>query len=1208
MKKIILLFLILSCFIQATELDKVSLQLKWKYQFQFAGFIIAKEKGFYKDVGLDVDIKEFDEKIDVTKDIENEVSDFGISDSALIYNALKGENIVGMMPIFQHSPFILLGLKSSSIKSIQDIESKSLALYSGLDGISIKTMLKSNNINYKEKAPIFTLDKLLSGEIDMMSAYISNEPYIANKNNIDIITFAPKDYGFEGYGDILFTSKEMLNKKPRIVQNFYDASKKGWDYAFSHTNETVELLHKKYNSLNKSEGALIYEADKLKDLSGFGNNFGEFDSEKIKSIAQLFNLMKGENNKLENLDDFIYQPVKNSDFTQKGVNVVLGFDKPPFIFGKSSQLGIEADIIKECFDLMNYKVNITQNTNSYMQNILYKDNDIDAVGTISKQGNKLFYSDVFSTYKNYVITRKSDNLVINSLEDLEDIKFVTWKNAYNDLGNKFYKLFNPITGKFKSSYNENFSQEDDAQVFFSKKVDAIIVDKTIFNWFKLHFNNKEEYIFHDIFKIEKTYPITFRNEKLKNEFNIALRTLKENGRYDEIIKFYQTQNVENLIVFTKLLVEISSKYLVNQDKKKLKAILKKFFIHPDIKNISINSDDLNLFLTKEKELIVDTQANNIPNMGTIKQKIYYQKSGQILSIGQINIHYKKNYKANNTQLIPSLRSFKNLQNDDFSYIQSVYKKLNLSNNINLTKDELEYIKDKKTIKVCVHENQYPFIILDEFNSGISIEYLNNISAQTDLKYQLIKADNHQKHLTMLKDGICDVVPTIVTNPNKFQYLTTTDSIVSDNIVLVTKISEPYIDDFSNKKVGIQIGTKSLQQYVKSIYPNINLVEVETYDMNKILNNEFYGYIDSSYQMSYQILTHYSNELKIMSKVGNTKINGSFGVTNREPHLLSIINKSIRNMSDLEIEKIQNSWRSIEVHKSFDYSLFWKVISIFFIILSIIIFSYIKQRKLHIEIKEEKDKFNKSLEEKVKIEVEKNREQQLLMLHQSRLAQMGEMISMIAHQWRQPLNSLSVITQTTVFRYKMGTLDDEKMEYFDVNSKKIIKQMSETINDFRDFFKPEKEKVEFCINDIIIESIKIVEPIFKINNVKIIFRELKETDIYMLGYPNELGQAILNIINNAKDALMENSVDEKIVNITLDKNIDKIIICISDNAGGISSEIIDKIYDPYFSTKEGKNGTGLGLYMTKLIIEDHMNGDLRVSNTDVGAIFKISLSI
>jgi len=246
--------------------------------------------------------------------------------------------------------------------------------------------------------------------------------------------------------------------------------------------------------------------------------------------------------------------------------------------------------------------------------------------------------------------------------------------------------------------------------------------------------------------------------------------------------------------------------------------------------------------------------------------------------------------------------------------------------------------------------------------------------------------------------------------------------------------------------------------------------------------------------------------------------------------------------------------------------------------------------------------NTILKEKVNTEIQNSKKQQLLMLHQSRLAQMGEMISMIAHQWRQPLTTLSMLNQTVTINYSMDKLDEEFMEYFKTSSKKQIYNMSKTIDDFRDFFKPEKEKVEFVINDVINNTLEMIKPIFTENKIDIVF-DISE-DYKFNGYPNELGQAILNIVTNAKDALIENEIQNKWIKINLVQSDKNIVLTIKDNAGGIPTEILPNLFDPYFSTKEEKNGTGLGLYITKIIIEDHMDGKINVFNGRDGAIFEI----
>ena len=254
--------------------------------------------------------------------------------------------------------------------------------------------------------------------------------------------------------------------------------------------------------------------------------------------------------------------------------------------------------------------------------------------------------------------------------------------------------------------------------------------------------------------------------------------------------------------------------------------------------------------------------------------------------------------------------------------------------------------------------------------------------------------------------------------------------------------------------------------------------------------------------------------------------------------------------------------------------------------------------------DEQKKYEERLHLMIKKEVKKNKKQQLLMLQQNRLAQMGEMINMIAHQWRQPLNHLSLINQTLYYQYTKEKLDDEKMESFKEKSDKTIRQMSSTIDDFRNFFKPEKNKQSFCINDVVDHVLDINAPMFSHHSIHVTFQS--EAEYYAHGFPNELGQSILNILNNAQDALNEKEIPDKSIEILLFRQAETLILSFHDNAGGIPEEIISKVFDPYFSTKSNKNGTGLGLYISKIIIEEHMNGKIYISNKKNGACFKIYL--
>ena len=228
----------------------------------------------------------------------------------------------------------------------------------------------------------------------------------------------------------------------------------------------------------------------------------------------------------------------------------------------------------------------------------------------------------------------------------------------------------------------------------------------------------------------------------------------------------------------------------------------------------------------------------------------------------------------------------------------------------------------------------------------------------------------------------------------------------------------------------------------------------------------------------------------------------------------------------------------------------------------------------------------------------------ILLGQSKLAIMGEMLSMIAHQWRQPLNAINAVAMRMNMQKQMDILSDEK---FDSNIKDIkdsTKFLTETINDFRQFFNKDKKLFEVFPKEIVDKVINLLSHRINKNNVKII-KDCKCKSPILI-YPNEFQQVVLNILNNAIDEFETKEIKEPIIKIdgyNLKNNF--IEIKISDNAGGIPKEIIDKIFDPYFSTKS-KNGTGLGLYMSKMIIHDSLSGELAVKNDENGAIFTIKL--
>ena len=240
------------------------------------------------------------------------------------------------------------------------------------------------------------------------------------------------------------------------------------------------------------------------------------------------------------------------------------------------------------------------------------------------------------------------------------------------------------------------------------------------------------------------------------------------------------------------------------------------------------------------------------------------------------------------------------------------------------------------------------------------------------------------------------------------------------------------------------------------------------------------------------------------------------------------------------------------------------------------------------------------------EVEKNKQKDKAMLQQSKLAQMGEMIAMIAHQWRQPL---SAISSTASDLHLKIMYDNFESDYFVDKLEKIddfSQHLSKTIDDFRGFYKEDKEKKNICFSDITQGALDIVST--SVENKNILLNAKFTCKKKIAAYPNELRQVILNLIKNAEDVLVEKEIQNPTIDIITYDDDENSYFEVRDNAGGIPEDIIEKIFDPYFSTKTKKDGTGLGLYMSKTIVEEHCAGKLIVSNTQYGALFKISIPI
>ena len=307
--KLLFLGIFLNINLYSKDLIKVTIQLSWFDQFQFAGYYMAKEQGFYKDAGLDVQILPFSLGMNIPKMVNDGDVDFAIGRENLILEKAKYPKIIALAAIFQATPLVLLTTKDSGIDSFNKFENKKL-MRTKDDGseVSLKAMLSASKIDLKSITQVedsHNIYDLIDKKVDIISAYTSKAPYILQKEQIKYNIFYPKDYGFDMYSDFLITNIDKYNNDYNIVEKFKKASLKGWEYAYNNIEKSVDIIFEKYNTQNLSKEELIFEANELKKLSYLNiSRLGDMKQEKVQRIYDLYNVMGYINNEFK-IDNFI---------------------------------------------------------------------------------------------------------------------------------------------------------------------------------------------------------------------------------------------------------------------------------------------------------------------------------------------------------------------------------------------------------------------------------------------------------------------------------------------------------------------------------------------------------------------------------------------------------------------------------------------------------------------------------------------------------------------------------------------------------------------------------------------------------------------------------------------------------------------------------------------------------------------------------------
>ena len=578
------------------------------------------------------------------------------------------------------------------------------------------------------------------------------------------------------------------------------------------------------------------------------------------------------------------------------------------------------------------------------------------------------------------------------------------------------------------------------------------------------------------------------------------------------------------------------------------------------------------------------------------KKLAYTKDGEIGTITEERIRLIEH----SYRLLGFLKKELNIPEFLF-FLENKNKKIYLS------EEEKEYLKNKSYISMCIDPNWMPFEKNENGKHiGITRDYYKILENNLGTPIKFIPTNTWSQSLKYVQEHECDILSLAMKTPMREKYLNFTKPYFITPLVVSTSIESPFIDDISqltNKKIGITKGY-ALAELLKIKHPTINFIEVkDIHDgLKKVHNGELYGYIDGLTMIGYEIQNDYVGQLKISAKL-DEKWELSIAVRNDVPILYSIFNKIIKTISKSEIREIENKWVSINFQNKFDYSLLYKIIAILLILIIILAIIY-RQYVLK--------EANKELNKKITEEILKNNQQHKMLAQHTKKAAMGEMLENIAHQWRQPLSIISVAASGIKMRKEFGQLSDEELFNSVDSINKSAQFLSKTIDDFRNFYSESKHIRKFDIADALNKTLELFGMRFHQEKITII-KNINNATIESL--ENELIQVIINLLNNAIDAL-EKSEDKKIILIDTFITKDSVVIQIKDTAKGVPTELLDKIFDPYFTTKHKSQGTGIGLYMSEQIIAKHMHGTLEVKNEEftyenqefVGATFTITLPL
>jgi len=549
--------------------------------------------------------------------------------------------------------------------------------------------------------------------------------------------------------------------------------------------------------------------------------------------------------------------------------------------------------------------------------------------------------------------------------------------------------------------------------------------------------------------------------------------------------------------------------------------------------------------------------------------------------------------------------------------------LEASETINLSSNEQEYLKNHKIIKMCNNPNWEPIEFLNPNNkmSGIALDTLKILEKKLNIKFKHISTTSWSQSQKYLKEKKCDILPAAIKTVKREKYAVFTEPYLKYKLAIITKNDQPWINNIEeiindNKTIARKKGSGLITK-LKKLYPNVKIIETKDYldALRAVASSKAYCTIATLPVASYYINKFAMNNLYI---AGYTNITYKLSIAVRDDQVIlkNILDKALKQISSSEHKNIYTKWTNVHINEVGDYTYLQNILIAIVVIILLLIY---RQRLLRIknetlakliadktyELKE----INENLEQRIIIEIDKNLKQEKQIFEANKLASMAEMISNIAHQWRQPLSLITTAASGIKVNYEFG-VEQSKEDIIKSMDMIILKAkfLSKTLDTLSNLIKENKELEQVKIKDQINEALDMISASLRENDIKLNI-EFKKTDDVELVLPlGDLPQVLLNIISNAQEILLKRQIVNAFINIVIYIENNNLIITIEDNAGGVEEQYMDKIFDPYFTTKHQSQGTGLGLHLAYITVVKELNGLLYVKNTLNGAKFFIELPL